>query len=636
MVLTDFFNTLSTFVTFIILSLFIPINSQRLSSNTSNSSTTNVLDFSQSLIANIQSNGLRGYVLFVENNGFTSIRANILGSNDKQSFDWKVYGSSVGMSGETGCPSTSTSSMSLDLTTLLGPLEIGRENILSARFQSITGDNTLIGKTLVLRNLKTGSISCAIILPFGSKKIFEAKFYSPIEGSVYLIQCNNITGLMSSLSYSTQVKKSSANKWTLMAGLDSDATDKAKTDHRLNNCNSFLGRPFFKDMLTPGTINIGSDPFSSNGNTFKNIESLLSIDLVSVVYLIIYSDENSGKILSCAPIERVHTRTASAKFNYPMLKGSVELSQETPFDPTIVEINIELFRNAYSYGIDELPKIVRSKELSNKDCPNINSIIFNPRNIDPDSVPTEGLGTTDQYAVGDLSGKYGNLADKTTEVVTLTDFNLPLFGRDSVIGRALVFYSPEGTTIGCSNIEINGVNMTTAFATFDHPIQGQFIFRQPSDNCSADTYVYIEISKPGDDNATKTSNHPWKLHINQISPGNMNWSTSECRTSGDIFNPYNVSANCVYERDCTQTTPYRCQLGDMSSKLGFIDIPPYKVTEEGELDIGKYFFTDMFLPLCGPNNIISRSVIVYKQDYSSNQLSCANIIEYKPKLRSRQ
>ena len=221
------------------------VNGQRLPSS---QSSANVLDFSQSLIANLQSNGLRGYVLFVENNGITSIRANIMGLSNKESYDWRVY-SPGSPSTDSPCPAMSSSSITLDLTTLLGPLEIGRENIFSAKLKTITGENTLIGRTLVLKGLKSGSVSCALILPFGSKKTFEVKFHSPIEGTVYLIQCNNITGLIASLSYSTQIRKSSTNKWTLMAGLEADATETAKIEHEYNKCEKFLGRPFFNDMV---------------------------------------------------------------------------------------------------------------------------------------------------------------------------------------------------------------------------------------------------------------------------------------------------------------------------------------------------------------------------------------------------
>ena len=226
--------------------LRISVLSQR---SPSNQSSTNVLDFSQSLIANLQSNGLRGYVLFVESDGITSVRANIMGPTAKDMYDWAVH-SSPQMPNENTCPPMSTSSMSLDLTTLMGPLETGRENIFSVKLKSINGDNTFIGRNLVLRNQNTGSISCGLILPFGSKKTYEAKFHSPVEGTAYVIQSNNITALISSLSYSTQMKKASTNKWTLMAGLDADATETSKYEHEMNSCNSFLGRPFFKDMVS--------------------------------------------------------------------------------------------------------------------------------------------------------------------------------------------------------------------------------------------------------------------------------------------------------------------------------------------------------------------------------------------------
>jgi len=170
-------------------------------------------------------------------------------------------------------------------------------------------------------------------------------------------------------------------------------------------------------------------------------------------------------------------------------------------------------------GIDLLPSIRRRKNEI-KACPNIRETIYNPFYKDPEEIPPEGQGTTDQYAVGDLSGKFGTLNNKKTEVFTSYDFNLPLFGTFSIIGRALVLYAPDGPPVACGNIEASGVNITTAYATFDVPLQGQFIFRQPVDDCFSDTYVYIEISKPDSDGTDKTANHPWHVHDQPVNAGN--------------------------------------------------------------------------------------------------------------------
>lgn len=68
----------------------------------------------------------------------------------------------------------------------------------------------------------------------------------------------------------------------------------------------------------------------------------------------------------------------------------------------------------------------------------------------------------DQYAIGDLSGKFCSLSypstinsnyksDGITPIKSLnlysTDYNLPLFGKNSIIGRALVFYDLEGNAV---------------------------------------------------------------------------------------------------------------------------------------------------------------------------------------------
>lgn len=134
-------------------------------------------------------------------------------------------------------------------------------------------------------------------------------------------------------------------------------------------------------------------------------------------------------------------------------------------------------------------------------------------------MPIEGLGTSDQYAIGDLSGKYGTLQQKENEKISTVDFNLPLFGAHSIVGRALVFYSHNGSTVACSNLDLFESDMTVAFATFDRPVQGQVILKQRKHNCTDDTYVYFEISRSAE-NSTNSFAHEWSIRRNPIFTGN--------------------------------------------------------------------------------------------------------------------
>lgn len=314
------------------------------------------------------------------------------------------------------------------------------------------------------------------------------------------------------------------------------------------------------------------------------------------------------------------------------------MTQDSPFDATKVEVSLKLATSAYSYGIDLLPTIRRRKNEP-KSCPNIRESIYNPFFKDPEEIPPEGTGTTDQFAVGDLSGKFGTLSGKTHEIFSTYDFNLPLYGQFSVIGRAIVIYAPEGPAIACTNIELingdgfTGSNITTAYATFDIPLQGQFIFRQSTGDCYSDVYVYVEISKPDTGENKKSFNHPWHIHENAIDSGYDHLSSSECGPAGKHFNPFNVSTECIYQRDCTMFTPLRCEMGDSSGKLGPIDVPTYKSGINGEPEVGKYYFIDTDLSLCGPTSIIGKSVVIHEANFAHARLTCANILEFKARTK---
>jgi hypothetical protein len=111
-------------------------------------------------------------------------------------------------------------------------------------------------------------------------------------------------------------------------------------------------------------------------------------------------------------------------------------------------------------------------------------------------------------------------------------------------------------------------------------------------------------------------------------------TADECLSAGKHLNPFNVSTDCIYQRDCTMFTPHRCEVGDASGKLGPIDVPTYKSGPGGEPDVGKYYFIDTDLSLCGPTTIIGKSVVIHEKNFGSKRLTCANILEFKPRSSS--
>ena len=78
------------------------------------------------------------------------------------------------------------------------------------------------------------------------------------------------------------------------------------------------------------------------------------------------------------------------------------------------------------------------------------------------------LGTVDQYEIGDLSGKYGTIGNRDDLSLVYYDYNLPLFGGNSILFRSLVIHYNNGSRWACTNI--NPKN-----ATFHVKAKSEFI-----------------------------------------------------------------------------------------------------------------------------------------------------------------
>ena len=76
--------------------------------------------------------------------------------------------------------------------------------------------------------------------------------------------------------------------------------------------------------------------------------------------------------------------------------------------------------------------------------------------MDKSASPSIATGSVDQYEVGDLSGKFGDLKGQDRVQGTFVDPSLCLWGPNSVLGRSVVIHhSPVPHRWVCANIELD-------------------------------------------------------------------------------------------------------------------------------------------------------------------------------------
>uniref|UniRef100_A0A8C1Q9W1 Superoxide dismutase copper/zinc binding domain-containing protein n=1 Tax=Cyprinus carpio TaxID=7962 RepID=A0A8C1Q9W1_CYPCA len=136
-------------------------------------------------------------------------------------------------------------------------------------------------------------------------------------------------------------------------------------------------------------------------------------------------------------------------------EGQVRFSQDSPQGPTILNISFTgLNARAGGYHIHVLP--IKSTQ---EPCSDTNIMgHFNPFSVNAASSPTPGNGTVDQYEIGDISGKFGDLTGQNNFQNQYMDGNMPLSGPNSIIGRSLVIHytntSRGGWGCGCGGVQL--------------------------------------------------------------------------------------------------------------------------------------------------------------------------------------
>ncbi|KAK3595909.1 hypothetical protein CHS0354_014750 [Potamilus streckersoni] len=335
-------------------------------------------------------------------------------------------------------------------------------------------------------------------------------------------------------------------------------------------------------------------------------------------------DASTGNIKACANVVEFKTKEALAKFSNDGVHGYIKLTQKSPLDETLVEVDLEGLNSlADGYHVHEWPvsqMLEQGQSICNGEYV---SGHLNPFFVNVSASPSAGTGTNDQYEIGDLSGKYGSLRNQREFKNNYTDRNLPLFGVNSVVGRSIVIHkAPTGARWVCASLELQGA-MTTAVATFTYPVIGHIILRQPKGDWFADTQVYVELNYGN--SAVQTTGHNWHIHMLQVGTdwSDDNTTTSRCQSVQGHYNPYNVDLSVAgnYSTQCSSKKQFRCEVGDLSGKHGSLSI------RSSLGGMFRAFYTDIQLPLTGPQSILGRSITIHTANSGGGRLSCANIYE---------
>ncbi|XP_070839239.1 uncharacterized protein cusr [Chaetodon trifascialis] len=443
-----------------------------------------------------------------------------------------------------------------------------------------------------------GTKVCTVISQGRTLLTYQARFTGPIAGNVYIRLNTGQTNprLLADLVTIGQVNALQTNI-TLFGSMSSAAS-----------CDVLLGSLDPSALTQLGVVKVGT-PLQPE----KSRLDLTSFNMNNGFLLI-----RMGSSYKCAQIYVVPEKQVSAVVNMKGIKGYFSFRQASPFDVTELRVNLTNLQSRVGpYHVHNFPvPSVRSPPSSMCSNDNVGGH-WNPFGLNTDdlSYPKVPGSTHDMYEIGDLSGKHMSLAGKDEVDMVFKDFNLPLFGQNSIVGRSVVIHKTDGARYVCGSISYPG-EVTVARARFQSPVVGEMWFTQLKNNPLSDISIFTDLSY-GQPTATPTKNHNWHVHSYPIS-SERDDDEGRCSTTGGHWNPFDISTeDSSYALHCSPSSPLSCEVGDLTGKHSTINLVPRVGGVEA-----KNFYTDVTSWLSG---FIGRSVVIHQADRGGPRIACANV-----------
>lgn len=470
------------------------------------------------------------------------------------------------------------------------------------QFPNVSSLSSVEGNSLVLRG--SGLTICATIHQIGNHTTAEAYFTGNVSGRVYFRRFNApsaVTRVVVQLDSSVDLSKAKL--------MIADGSNTCSSMTSLSNARIYNPKGLVENGCTPNTQSscavgnlsgkLGTFTLTS-GKKFAFSDTNLPLTLsdassITEKPLVVYNAESSV-ILGCASIKLLTAKMAYVRFSHQGVKGSLTFSQSSPFDPTQTAVNLTgLNQNAKGYHVHLWPaplQVMASQDLCGL---TIVSGHFNPYGKNPTSTdyPKPDTSTDDMYEIGDLSAKYGTLESLTEKSEIYEDWNLPLFGENSIVGRSVVIHRNDTNNSRwvCSNIRLMHP-VVTARAVFKYPVIGQIVFMQELNKPQSETWVFAQLDY--NDNRVGTTNNNWDIYTNPNYDGMLS-------TDGSV----------------------RCK--STGSKYIASSLKPLNIRNVGLNDTSsRNFFTVVGLPLSGDKSIVERPTVIFTSD-RSEILSCGPI-----------